>query len=370
MAGGVTAPTAASEAPAVPAEAPAADAIAPSGVSDASAAAAIGQASAPAAATQALQAGGAPSQASTPAPAAQMLQAGAPSPRPARRSHPAAVIVLCLVGMLVGSLLVCLLVSCVSWGGAHVRHGVSYVSLDASLTDQSVAEGAWRSGDGQTVTFKGDRTFTWEYDRSGDSYVTGTYAIEDLGSEVPESLSDLLAGTGLDELLDAAAGVGIDPSLFGVGVYELRLTADGGASDGLDASLDVKGNTLDVLLVVSGDGPSSLTWGRWKPTAFRAPSWRLSAPSAPMLLTGLDLLNSHFSTSPKRGVSLAEAMKAWRVRRPFVVRDALPACSLHTVSGPRWKESPVRNDHSIPLGLLIFNIIDLSLHNIQELRSS
>ena len=253
MAGGVTAPTAASEAPAVPAEAPAADAIAPSGVSDASAAAAIGQASAPAAATQALQAGGAPSQASTPAPAAQMLQAGAPSPRPARRSHPAAVIVLCLVGMLVGSLLVCLLVSCVSWGGAHVRHGVSYVSLDASLTDQSVAEGAWRSGDGQTVTFKGDRTFTWEYDRSGDSYVTGTYAIEDLGSEVPESLSDLLAGTGLDELLDAAAGVGIDPSLFGVGVYELRLTADGGASDGLDASLDVKGNTLDVLLVVSGD---------------------------------------------------------------------------------------------------------------------
>ena len=130
---------------------------------------------------------------------------------------------------------------------------MSYVSSGASLTDQSVAEGAWRSGDGQTVTFKGDRTFTWEYDRSGDSYVTGTYAIEDLGSEVPESLSDPLAGTGLDELLDAAAGVGIDPSLFGVGVYELRLTADGGASDGLDASLDVKGNTLDVLLVVSVD---------------------------------------------------------------------------------------------------------------------
>lgn len=186
---------------------------------------------------------------------AQASQAGAtaPQPQPVRRSHPVGVIVLCLLGALIGCLLVCLLVNCVAWAGSHSRYGSVSTHASVSSANGSSAEGTWRTDDGQTVTLKKDRTFTWQYDRSGDSYVTGSYTVDDLGSELPESVSDLLAGTGLDELLDVAGGVGIDPSLFGICVYELRLTADGGVNGGIDASLDVKGITLDVLLVVSGD---------------------------------------------------------------------------------------------------------------------
>lgn len=171
---------------------------------------------------------------------------------PQKRSHPVVIIVLCLVGSLVLSLAV----GALSLFGAS---GMAYALRDSAswtFTAQSVEpEGHWTSVDGQAVTLNEDGTFSWYYTADRSSFASGTYQITDVSDRVPSDayeevleLGDPLLADVADELYD----LGVTPSMLGVGVYEVTMTADRGMLNGQDATSSAQGSTVRALLVVYG----------------------------------------------------------------------------------------------------------------------
>ena len=181
---------------------------------------------------------------------------------PQKRSHPVGVIVLCLLGSLVLSVIIGVTTACSSAGMVNVLD--SYVSGTSHYVTASTSpEGYWTSTDGQSLSLNlsdpgspDGGTFTWFYDASQSSYAAGTYYMNDVSDLPPSEYAADLIGY-LDptagELADTLFELGLTPASMGVGVYELQMTAQSGVLNGQDATSSVEGNVVNALFLVSGN---------------------------------------------------------------------------------------------------------------------
>lgn len=162
---------------------------------------------------------------------------------PRRRSHPVLVCVLCLLGSALALACAGFVAAVGASGALCLYQGVaSYAPLGQ---DAGGLEGSWRTSDGQVVTLKSDRTFTWRY--ADGSEVKGTY----VAGEVTDRFDDDAA-----QALRALSELGLDVSasdFAGARSFEVVLTASAG-TDGTGSGMSsrVRGNTVDALFVVRG----------------------------------------------------------------------------------------------------------------------
>ena len=181
--------------------------------------------------------------------------------RPEKHSHPVGVIVLCLLGSLVLSVLIGMMSACASTGAALTLG--SRASSVVSTSHSTNPEGYWTGSDGQALSLNlgesgiwGEGTFTWFYDAAQTSYAQGTYRLNDISDVPPSEYADeliALVDPAAEDLADALFDLGLTPSALGVGVYELQMTADSGMLNGQDATSSVRGNVVNALFVVYGN---------------------------------------------------------------------------------------------------------------------
>ena len=187
--------------------------------------------------------------------------------RPERRSHPVGIIVLCLLGSLVLSVVIGVATACASSGTARTIGSLGIGSQTIVSSGSTSPQGYWSSSDGQAVSLDlsesgawDEGTFTWFYDASQSSLAQGSYRLNDLSSAplseaLPRGVEDLLASADpvLGDLADALFDVGVTPATLGIGVYEVHMTADSGMLNGQDATSSVQGNVVNALFIVFGN---------------------------------------------------------------------------------------------------------------------